>query len=111
MNYNGKDVLVVGAGRSGLAAARLLLTSGARVILTDTKHRNSLETALAPLLEIARNSGKLELELGAHRPESFGNCDFVVVSPGVPLSLPEFERSRESGIPIIAEVELAYRHL
>jgi UDP-N-acetylmuramoylalanine--D-glutamate ligase len=111
MDYKGKEVLVVGAGRSGLAAARLLLTRGARVILTDTKDRNAMETAVAPLFEIACKSGELMLEPGGHRKKSFGKCDFVVVSPGVPLALPEFQVSRKSGIPIIGEVELAYRHL
>jgi UDP-N-acetylmuramoylalanine--D-glutamate ligase len=53
----------------------------------------------------------LVLELGGHQNESFRKCDFVVASPGVPLSLPVFEISRKAGIPVMAEVELAYRHL
>lgn len=111
MSYSGKTVLVAGAGRSGIAAARFLLARNARVVLTDIQNRNSLETALTPLFKIAENSGELILELGGHRNESFGNCDLVVASPGIPLDLPIFEISRKAGIPIIAEVELAYRHL
>ena len=54
MNYSGKSILVAGAGRSGIAAARFLLARGARVILTDTKSRDDLESGIAPLLDIAR---------------------------------------------------------
>jgi UDP-N-acetylmuramoylalanine--D-glutamate ligase len=111
MNYQGKTALVIGAGRSGLATARFLLDRGARVILTDTKSRDRLKNAIAPLLEIARHSGELVLQLGGHRNDSFKTSDFLVVSPGVPLALPEFEISRKAGIPILAEIEFAYRHL
>jgi UDP-N-acetylmuramoylalanine--D-glutamate ligase len=111
MNYEGKTVLVAGAGKSGLASARFLLESGARVILTDTKGDDALKSETAPLRDIAASSGELVLELGGHNNASFAACDFVVVSPGIPLSLPHFDISRKAGIPIIGEVELAYRHL
>ncbi len=111
MSYHGKTVLIAGAGRSGIASARFLLSCGARVILTDTKARDALESSIAPLLDVAAHSGELVLELGGHRNESFANCDLVVASPGIPLTHPAFEASRKSGIPIIAEIELAYRHL
>jgi UDP-N-acetylmuramoylalanine--D-glutamate ligase len=111
MRYRGQSVLVVGAGRSGIASARFLLARGARVILTDIKSRDALESDIAPLLDVAAHSGELVLQLGRHQNESFGKCDLAVVSPGVPLTLSSFEACRKSGIPIIAEVELAYRHL
>ncbi len=110
MEYRGKTILIVGAARSGIAAARFLLASGARVVLTDTKEMEALPD-ITPLLETAGFPGELVLELGGHRDQSFGRCDFIVVSPGVPLRLPEFEISRKAGIPVIAEIELAYRHL
>lgn len=111
MDYNGKTVLVVGAGRSGLAATRFLIGRGARVILTDTKERNSLNATIDGLIGSVGNMGSLELELGGHRPESFRRCDLAVVSPGVPMSLPELELCRKAGTLIIAEIELAFRHL
>jgi len=109
--YNGKTVLVVGAGRSGLAATRFLISRGARVVLTDIKGRNSLDANIDCLVGSVGNVGSLGLELGGHRPESFQRCNLVVISPGIPLSLPELELSRKAGTPIIAEIELAYRHL
>jgi UDP-N-acetylmuramoylalanine--D-glutamate ligase len=111
MQYQGKTILAVGAGISGIAATRFLLGCGAHVILTDTKNRAELERSIIPLIEAARHFGKLTLQMGGHKKESFRQCDFVVVSPGVTLALPEFEISRKAGIPILAEVELAYRHL
>jgi UDP-N-acetylmuramoylalanine--D-glutamate ligase len=109
--YAGRTVLVVGAARSGLASAEFLLARGARVVLTDVKNEEALQLSLAPLRKLAQESGELVLDLGGHRPESFCNCDFVIISPGVPLALPAFEESRKAGIPILAEVELAFRHL
>jgi UDP-N-acetylmuramoylalanine--D-glutamate ligase len=109
-NYRGKSVLVVGAARSGIAAARFLLASGARVTLTDTQKLEALPN-VAPLLNSGLEAGELILELDGHRDASFRTCDFIVVSPGVPLSMPFFEISRKAGIPILAEIELAARHL
>lgn len=111
MLYKGKTALVVGAGRSGIAASRFLLDCGARVVLTDAKPTDALGDSISTLLEKAGASGSLILETGGHRKESFRDCDFVVVSPGVPLALEVFEISRRAGIPILAEIELAYRHL
>jgi UDP-N-acetylmuramoylalanine--D-glutamate ligase len=104
-SYSGRTILVVGAARSGLASARFLLARGAQVILTDSNDSAELRSAVAPL------AASVQLELGGHNPESFRRCDFVVVSPGVPLSMPMFEISRQAGVPVIGEVELAFRHL
>ncbi|MDR0842820.1 MAG: UDP-N-acetylmuramoyl-L-alanine--D-glutamate ligase [Acidobacteriota bacterium] len=110
--YNGKSVLVAGAARSGIAAARFLLGRGARVILSEAKGREALEPDVSGLLEFASSApGELVLELGGNKSESFAAVDLVVVSPGMPLSLPFFAISRKTGIPVIAEVELAWRHL
>ena len=109
--FLGKTVLVVGAARSGIAAARFLLARGARVIVTDMKTRDQLQGAVTELESLPEAAGRLTLDLGRHDPEAFEHCDMVVESPGVPLGMPLFELSRRSGIPIIGEVELAWRHL
>ena len=95
-NYSGKTILVLGAGRSGLAVSRFLLGEEAHVILTDSRDRPALGSEIDNLA--ASPSGNmLELELGGHPPGCFTRCDFVVVSPGVSLNLPEFELSRRAG--------------
>src|SRR5437867_270484 len=110
-SYEGRTVLVVGAARSGIAATEFLLSRGARVILTDTKSEQALAPQITPLKQRARETGELVLELGGHQAASFRNCDFVVLSPGVPATLPYLEESSKARIPVLAEVELAYRHL
>jgi UDP-N-acetylmuramoylalanine--D-glutamate ligase len=109
--YRGQTALVVGAARSGVAAAEFLIARGARVVLTDVRSEQELAPSLTPLRGRPLTAGRLVLELGGHRPESFRACDFVVVSPGVPLALPMFADSRKAGIPVLAEVELAFRHI
>ena len=109
-SYTGKKVLVVGAARSGIAAAEFLLARGATVVLTDCRREEELSGVIGHLRS-GISSSLLLLELGGHRRASFRECDLVVTSPGVPLSLDFFDESRSAGVPIIAEVELAYRHL
>jgi UDP-N-acetylmuramoylalanine--D-glutamate ligase len=110
-SYSGQKILVVGAARSGTAAAEFLLSRGAHVVLTDTRNEGLLAASLAPLRAAARTAGELTLELGGHKAGSFRDSSLVVVSPGVPLAHPLFEESRKAGIPVIAEIELAWRHI
>jgi UDP-N-acetylmuramoylalanine--D-glutamate ligase len=102
-SVSGQRVLVVGAARSGVAAAHLLATRGARVTLTDRKSRIPEEADL-------RAAG-VTLELGGHVVKSFETANLVVLSPGVPIDLPEVVRARASGVPVIGELELASRWL
>src|SRR5262245_49862373 len=53
----------------------------------------------------------VELELGGHSTATFANADLVVLSPGVPAEQPAIDAARERGVPVIAEIELAYRWL
>jgi UDP-N-acetylmuramoylalanine--D-glutamate ligase len=53
----------------------------------------------------------VQLELGGHRTETFTSADLVVLSPGVPPETPAIQAARDRGVPVIAEIELAYRWL
>jgi UDP-N-acetylmuramoylalanine--D-glutamate ligase len=97
---------VVGLARSGLAAARLCLREGARVTVTDRRTAGQLAEALAPL-----EGAELRRTLGGHDLADFEEADLVVVSPGVPLAIPEVEAARRRGVPVWAEVELGWRFL
>jgi UDP-N-acetylmuramoylalanine--D-glutamate ligase len=99
----GRQVVVVGAARSGIAAAELLVRRGARVTLTES--RPSFDAV--PQL---RDAG-VTLELGGHRSATLAAADLIVVSPGVPLEQPVFDAARTKGIEIIGELELAFRWL
>src|SRR6476659_3588998 len=105
MDLAGQRVLVVGLARSGVAAARFGVDRGARVVATDRKTEAELGEVLAGLPREAA------LELGGHRLSSFTGADLVVVSPGVPWEMAELEAARAAGVPVIAELELAYRAL
>lgn len=106
MELAGKSVVVVGLARSGLAAARLLQRRGARVVATDRKEPSELEGEVLTLREMG-----VRLALGSHALAGIEAADLVVVSPGVPWELPELERARQQGVPVIAELELGFQLL
>ena len=102
-SVSGQKVLVVGAARSGVAAAHLLVRRGARVTLTDRKPQ-------IPQAAELRAAG-VGLELGGHVPATFETSHLIVLSPGVPSDLPEIVRARAAGVHAIGELELASRWL
>jgi UDP-N-acetylmuramoylalanine--D-glutamate ligase len=102
-SVKGRRVVVVGAARSGIAAAELLVERGARVVLADAR-------SVVPEAEALRARG-VSLELGAHEPDTFRAADLIVLSPGVPPGQPAVAAARGRGIPIIGETELASRWL
>ncbi len=104
-SVRGRNVTVVGAARSGVAAAMLLADRGARVTLTDI--RPGLEPAIAKRLHDAG----VGLEMGAHRAYTFTSADLLVLSPGVPPDQPAIAAARDAGVPIMGEIELASRWL
>lgn len=98
---SGKNVVIVGLGKSGLAAARLALREGARVTINDKKTEAELGGAVAD----ARALGAA-LALGGHPEPLFLGADLVVLSPGVP-KLAAVEAARARFVRVIPEVELA----
>jgi UDP-N-acetylmuramoylalanine--D-glutamate ligase len=104
-SVRGLNVTVVGAARSGVAAATLLAQRGARVTLTDVQPELQQET-----VKELHHAG-VELELGEHRPATFLSADLLVLSPGVPLELPPIVAARSGGVEVIGEIELASRWL
>ena len=105
-NFKDKNVLVVGLARTGLAVAEFLLKKGARVTITDQLSESDLGSAV----DSARDLG-CELALGGHPADIFSEADLVVVSPGIPLNLPQLIVAKNKGVPITGELELASRFL
>jgi UDP-N-acetylmuramoylalanine--D-glutamate ligase len=101
--FAGKRVAVIGAGRSGVAAAGALTRRGARVEVFDRKLHANLPFANA-LTELG-----VALHTGTDAPQSLDGYDLVVVSPGLPPSHPIFARAEAAGVPVWSEVELGYR--
>jgi UDP-N-acetylmuramoylalanine--D-glutamate ligase len=97
-------VLVVGMGRSGLAAARLALGRRARVVIADRRPASELEGAV---IEASRLGA--EVHTGGHPADLAADRDLIVVSPGVPLDHELFTEARLRDVPVWGEVELAAR--
>lgn len=103
MDFKGKKVLIIGAGKSGLAAANLLSTEQADIILYDDKKLNEEEVR-----------GKLSKDFNGRiiseklSDEDCPNPDYLILSPGVPIDSPMVLKYKEKGACIIGEVELAY---
>jgi len=102
----GKRVAVIGLGRSGIAAVRLLGELGARVAVADQKPLAELAATLEGL-----RAGELEVHSGGAYEPALRGADLVVVSPGVPLTLEPLRRARAAGVRVIGELELAARCL
>lgn len=102
MELRDKNVLIIGAARSGVGAANLLAEMGADVTITDGKTEDNL-TLLHKL------SPSVKRVLGRY-PDIEGT-DLIIVSPGVPQNIEPLGVARERGIEIIGELELAYRYV
>ena len=106
MDLSGKKVLIIGAARSGIAAARFLINRGAVVALNDQK-------SLDKWSEAALGLKALGIGLVPGEPPSWllDQLDLVVVSPGVPSNIIPIRYAERAGAEVIGEVELAYRFL
>lgn len=105
-NVEGMRVLVVGAARTGRAAARLLVRLGAKVWLVD----KASESCFPGLREELEPLG-IMLEFGPHREEPFSWAQGIVVSPGVPPQMELMKEARARGVPIVGELEMASWYL
>jgi UDP-N-acetylmuramoylalanine--D-glutamate ligase len=106
LELKGKKVLVVGLGKSGLAAALFLRRRGAQVTVSDVRSAEALAKDIPALLEEG-----IMVETGGHGLLTFRRQDLIVVSPGVPLNTPELAQVKSFGLPVIGELELAARFL
>lgn len=104
MNLQGRAVSIIGAAKSGLAAAKTLAELGARVLVSDIQ-------PLEKLRDVFRKAAvpdSVEIEGGGHS-ERVLQADFIVLSPGVPTDIPILREASGRGIPIHSEIEIAYR--
>jgi UDP-N-acetylmuramoylalanine--D-glutamate ligase len=106
MELNGKRVLVVGLGRSGVASALFLKSQSARVTVSDAKTEEQLREEIPVLLDHG-----IAVETGGHGERTFQNQDLIVVSPGVPADAEPIMQARALGQDVIGEIELASEFL
>jgi UDP-N-acetylmuramoylalanine--D-glutamate ligase len=105
MDLRGKRVVVLGFGRSGQAATRLLLVKGAEVIVSDVNPRKKLHPSYLSSMEV---QGVI-FETGGHKVDTLKKADLLVVSPGVPQEV--YLPALSAGVPVLSELELAFRFL
>ena len=100
-------VAVIGLGKSGVAATRLLVREGARVYASDAAAQPYAADALAAL----RALPGVDVQIGGHDLAKIRRAVGVVVSPGVPPDAPPITAARDAGIPIVSEIDLGFRAL
>ncbi len=103
--YANKDIVVVGAGKSGRALCRFFASRSAHIILSDQRSRERIE-----MLETL-DGLPITYDLGGHNLEYFRNADLVVLSPGVPGTISPVQAAKKNNIPVIGEIEVAIREL
>lgn len=107
MDRTYQRVLVIGCGISGIGAAKLLLSRGVQILLYDgnrEKNPEEIYRQLGPDAEVS-----VRVVLGGLSDAALVDIDLAVISPGIPMDLPEVTAVRERQIPLWGEVELAYR--
>jgi UDP-N-acetylmuramoylalanine--D-glutamate ligase len=104
MELEGRNILVVGMEKSGIASTELLLRKGARVTAADQKPLDRLSDGARAL----HNRG---VAFQLQQDGGFERFDGIVISPGVPADAAPLEAARQNGIPVIGEVELAAPYL
>lgn len=100
-----KKVLVVGTGKSGINAGKLLLEKGAEVVFYDDNVALDVEKLLG---QFEQNSD-IKVVLGEVNSKILADIDLMVISPGVPVDSAVANTVRENDIPIWSEIELAYQ--
>lgn len=99
-----KRILVVGMGKSGIAATQALLKLGAAVSVYDRKEEDKID---AQLIQFLKNKN-VTCYFG-EEPDNTDELDMVVISPGVPLDTGFVQKAKNAGAEVIGELEIAYR--
>ncbi len=104
MDFSHKNVLVVGVGISGNAAAKVAKAQGAaKVVLSDAKSEQDLKCDLTDV-----KAAGVELVFGPQENTLLDNVDMVILSPAVPVRIPLVQEAYKREIPVISEVQVAY---
>ena len=102
--FEHKKVLVIGAGVSGFAAAKIAKSFGATVILSDAKNESDIKYNFDELRKLG-----IGLQFGKQDESQLEGVDCVIVSPAVPIRIPILQAALNKKIPVISEVELAFK--
>jgi len=101
--FNALRVTVLGAGRSGMAAARWLESAGARVTVSDRRPEEEWDREFVTW---CRRQG-IRVEAGGHSDRSCTACSVLVTSPGIPASAPPISKARDAGVMVVNDLVLS----
>lgn len=104
MNVKDKNILVVGLGVSGYAAAKLLLSRGAKVFVTEEGSSEEIVSRRDELIFLGA-----EVEIGGHTEQFSQAAELLVVSPGISMDSVLVQQANEKNIPVIGEMELGFK--
>ena len=104
MDLTGKKIVVAGFALTGQAVVKFLQDFECEVAVSESGAASGFSEAIAKYPNV-------RFEFGTHSREFFMTADLIVLSPGIPETIPPIAAAKEAGIPIFAEIELAYRFL
>lgn len=99
------NVTILGCGKSGIGAAKLAVSKGYKVKLTESRDIDKFQEEY----EILKSLG-VSCEFGLNSSKSLDHCDLLISSPGIHRNIKFFQEAEKKKIPIISEIEFAYRH-
>jgi len=104
MKVEGKNVLVAGFARTGQAVVEFLRSHKCAVTVSEMKPASEFG-------ELPPKYPDIEFEFGGHVVETFMKAGVIVLSPGIPDTIPPVQAAKRAGIPILSEIELAYHYI
>ena len=104
MDLNGKKILVAGFARTGKSVVDFLMGCDCAVTVSD----NRPATEFPGLVEKYPN---VRFEFDENKIESFTAADLIILSPGIPDTIPALQAAKEKGIPILSEIEMAFHNM
>ena len=104
MDLNGKKVLVAGFARTGQAVVDFLQNHQCEIMVSESREASGFP-------DVQTRYPRVQFEFGGHTTPAFLSADLIVLSPGIPETIDPMVAAKEAGIPIFAEIELAYRFL
>jgi UDP-N-acetylmuramoylalanine--D-glutamate ligase len=104
MELNGKKIVVAGFARTGKAVVDFLNDYDCSVFVSEMTPESDFK-------EARQKYPRVTFEFGGHQQETFARADLIVLSPGIPESIQPIAEARSKGIPVVSEIELAFRFL
>jgi len=103
----GTTILVVGLGKTGIAAVKFFLQHGVRIFVSDSSPKGTITPEILAWLE----ENNITCETGGHTIDMFTSVDLIFVSPGIPLSIKPLAEARRSSIPVLGELAIIADYL